>query len=70
MDRSGVPVEGGRLERFARAVDALSAWAGTTSAWLYPLLVAVLIVNVAMRYGLNRGSIELEELQWHLYALR
>jgi TRAP-type mannitol/chloroaromatic compound transport system permease small subunit len=68
VDRSRVPVEGGWLGRFARAVDALSTWAGTTSAWLYPVLVAVLIVNVGMRYGLSRGSIELEELQWHLFA--
>ncbi len=28
----------------------------------------VLIVNVLLRYGFSRGFIELEELQWHLYA--
>ena len=68
MERTGVSVEDDRLERFARAVDTLSTRAGTTSAWLYPVLVVVLIVNVGMRYGLGRGSIELEELQWHLYS--
>jgi TRAP-type mannitol/chloroaromatic compound transport system permease small subunit len=56
------------LERFAARVDALSIRVGTAAAWLYPLLVAVLVVNVALRYGFSRGFIELEELQWHLYA--
>jgi TRAP-type mannitol/chloroaromatic compound transport system permease small subunit len=56
------------LLRFADLVDALSRRVGCAAAWLYPVLVAVLIVNVAMRYGLGLGSIELEELQWHLFA--
>jgi len=56
------------LTRFADAVDALSVRVGEAAAWLYPLLVLVLVVNVALRYGLALGSIELEELQWHLFA--
>jgi TRAP-type mannitol/chloroaromatic compound transport system permease small subunit len=59
---------GDALLRFADRVDALTTRVGTTSSWLQPLLVAVLILNVASRYGLGRGFIELEELQWHLYA--
>jgi len=56
------------LARFADEVDALSILTGRASAWLYPVLVGVLIVNVLLRYGFSRGLIELEELQWHLYA--
>ncbi|MAE95330.1 MAG: C4-dicarboxylate ABC transporter permease [Deltaproteobacteria bacterium] len=56
------------LGRFADLVDALSTRVGGAAAWLYPVLVAVLVVNVGLRYGLGRGFIELEELQWHLYA--
>lgn len=56
------------LLRYARAVSALSRRVGETAAWLYPLLMVVLIVNVALRYGLGRGFIELEELQWHLFS--
>ncbi len=56
------------LERFATRVDRVTTWIGSKAAWLYPVLVAVLIVNVALRYGASIGSIELEELQWHLYA--
>jgi TRAP-type mannitol/chloroaromatic compound transport system permease small subunit len=56
------------LRRFARVVDRVSVRIGEASAWLYPVLVVVLVANVALRYGLGRGSIGLEELQWHLAA--
>jgi len=57
-----------RLASFADAVDTLSTRVGTAASWLYPALVGVLILNVVLRYGFGRGSIELEELQWHLYS--
>jgi TRAP-type mannitol/chloroaromatic compound transport system permease small subunit len=56
------------LGRLADAIDRLCTFAGETSAWLYPLLVVVLVVNVGLRYGAGRGYIELEELQWHLFS--
>jgi TRAP-type mannitol/chloroaromatic compound transport system permease small subunit len=56
------------LRAFARHVDALSLRVGDAASWLYPLLVAVLVCNVALRYGAGRGSVALEELQWHLAA--
>ena len=57
-----------RLLRYAEGVSRLSTRVGEAAAWLYPLLMLVLIVNVVLRYGLGRGFIELEELQWHLFA--
>ena len=62
------PGAGRTLRRLADAIDALSIRVGEAAAWLYPILVAVLIANVGLRYGLGRGFIELEELQWHLFA--
>lgn len=56
------------LLRFARATAWLSTRVGEAAAWLYPVLGLILIVNVGLRYGFGRGFIELEELQWHLYA--
>jgi len=56
------------LYQFVRVADRLAVAAGSVATWLQPTLVAVLLVNVALRYGLGRGFIELEELQWHLYA--
>ncbi len=56
------------LLRFSQRTATLSTRVGEAAAWLYPLLMLVLIVNVTLRYGLGRGFIELEELQWHLFA--
>ena len=35
--------------------------------WL--LLLAVIVLNVVMRYLFAEGRIEFEEIQWHLYAI-
>ncbi|QDC10618.1 TRAP transporter small permease subunit [Oceanicola sp. D3] len=42
---------------------------GTTGALVLPLLMLTILLNVALRYAFNIGSIELEELQWHLNAI-
>ncbi|PCI52396.1 MAG: C4-dicarboxylate ABC transporter permease [Gammaproteobacteria bacterium] len=41
---------------------------GNLFSWIWVLLMAVIIINVVMRYVLGYGRIEFEELQWHLYA--
>lgn len=41
---------------------------GRTAAWLNLILVGVVITQVVLRYGFNRGLVPLEELMWHLYA--
>jgi TRAP-type mannitol/chloroaromatic compound transport system permease small subunit len=40
-----------------------------TTAWLNVVLVLVILLQVVMRYGFNRGLVPLEELMWHLYAV-
>lgn len=40
-----------------------------TAAWLNVLLIGVILLQVVMRYGFNRGMVPLEELMWHLYAI-
>jgi TRAP-type mannitol/chloroaromatic compound transport system permease small subunit len=54
---------------FSRAVDPLIEWLGKVSSVFWPILVAVITVNVLMRYVLGRGLVEFEEIQWHLYAV-
>ena len=51
------------------AVDRLVRAVGQLVSWIWLLLTAVVITNVVLRYVLNRGLIQLEELQWHLYAV-
>jgi TRAP-type mannitol/chloroaromatic compound transport system permease small subunit len=37
--------------------------------WTNVILIFVIILQVFLRYGLGRGLVILEEIQWHLYAL-
>lgn len=51
-----------KIDNFVRAVGHLFCWANG-------LLVAVIILQVVLRYGFKNGLVALEELQWHLYAI-
>jgi len=53
----------------SRAVDRLVGWAGEIASLLWPALVLVIVVQVVARYAFGQGSIMMEELQWHLYAM-
>ncbi len=57
------------LDRFACAIDGLSEWTGRAAAWLVLVIVLIIAWDVAMRYLFQSGSIKLQELQWHLFAL-
>ena len=48
---------------------AISEYTGRAVAWLVPLLVFITAWDVGMRYVFHSGSIRLQELQWHLFAL-
>lgn len=51
-----------------RWVDKLVAMIGDAFSWLWLVLLVVIIGNVILRYVFSQGMIELEELQWYLYA--
>ncbi|WP_315853567.1 TRAP transporter small permease subunit [Marinobacterium arenosum] len=53
----------------ADSIDRLIRRIGLSVAWVYVLLVMVIILQVVLRKGFSSGLIALEELQWHLYAL-
>jgi TRAP-type mannitol/chloroaromatic compound transport system permease small subunit len=56
------------LERAASAIDAVNTAIGRAVAWLYPVLVLLVLVHVVLRYVFSLNLIELEELHWHVYA--
>ncbi|BAU50410.1 C4-dicarboxylate ABC transporter permease [Sulfurifustis variabilis] len=58
-----------RLLRLANRLSLVAEYTGRAVAWLALLLVAVVCYDVAMRYVFHSGSIALQELAWHLYAL-
>ena len=57
-----------RDNRLSRAIDRIVGWTGEAFSWLWLVLLAVIIGNVILRYVFSQGMIELEELQWYLYA--
>lgn len=69
--KAGMP--GGPLvlprNRLSNAIDRVIVTAGDIASWLWPILVAVTVLQVVLRYGFGQGSIMLEELQWHIYAV-
>ena len=54
--------------RLSRAVDPWLVRIGHWSSWLWLFLVAIILVNVILRYAFGEGRIEFEEIQWHIYA--
>ncbi len=55
--------------RFSGAVDGVVIRLGDWVSWFWLLLLAVIVLNVVMRYVFSEGRVEFEEIQWHLYAI-
>ena len=57
------------LQQLVRGIDQISEWSGRAVAWLVLVLVLLVCYDVAMRYLFQSGSIALQELEWHLFAI-
>ncbi|MBT7335705.1 MAG: TRAP transporter small permease subunit [Gammaproteobacteria bacterium] len=55
--------------RLSRSIDYFLTRLGAWVSLIWLALLAVIVVNVMLRYLFNEGRIELEELQWHLYSI-
>jgi len=55
--------------RLCLRIDHLLVGIGRLMAWSALLLMAVILLQVVLRYGFGNGLVALEELQWHLYAI-
>ena len=54
---------------FSRRVDSVIRLVGDGLSYIWLALLCVIVFNVLLRYALNEGRIELEEIQWHLYSI-
>ncbi len=54
---------------FSRGADRVIGWFGEIASALWTVLVLVIVAQVVARYVFGVGSIAMEELQWHLYAI-
>lgn len=57
------------LKQLARRLETVSDATGRVVAWLTLALVLLVAYDVAMRYLFRAGSVGLQELEWHLFAL-
>ena len=55
--------------RLSAVTRRFFAQVSRTISWVWIALIAVIVLNVTMRYLFGEGRIEFEEIQWHLYAI-
>lgn len=55
--------------RITDILDGIVRHIGQAAAWLWAILVLVIVYNVVQRYVFGQGAIWLEEVQWHIYAI-
>lgn len=55
--------------KFGSALDNVIQGIGRYCSALNVVLIAAIIVQVVLRYVFGMGLVQLEELQWHLYAV-
>lgn len=56
------------IPNICKVLDKFVFKVGATISWLSLILIAVIVVQVFLRYSFSINFIQLEELQWHLYA--
>lgn len=54
--------------RLSRRIDPVLLRIGDSVSWLWLALMAIILLNVVLRYAFGEGRVELEEIQWHLYS--
>ncbi len=56
------------MEKVADQIDRLNEWIGQFVSWVVVLLVAVVFLDVVMRYVLSTSFVFTQELEWHLFG--
>ena len=57
------------IVRIIDRIEQFSEWSGRVVSWLVLAMVLVIGYDVIMRYVFLSGSVGLQELEWHLFAL-
>ena len=56
------------LQKISRHIDALNERVGRAISWLASLMVVVVAWNVFLRLFFHKGSVAMQELEWHLFG--
>jgi len=57
------------MKSLISTIESITEWVGRTASWLVLAMVLLICYDVAMRYLFQQGSVALQELEWHLFAL-
>ena len=57
------------IPKLCKFINNIVFKVGTAMSWLSLLLIIVIMIQVSLRYIFNINLVQLEELQWHLYAV-
>lgn len=57
------------MESLITGIDKFTETSGRAVSWLILGMVLLISYDVAMRYLFQQGSVALQELEWHLFAL-
>ena len=57
------------IRNIINSIDILNETIGRAASWLVLAMVLLICYDVTMRYSFHQGSVALQELAWHLFAL-
>ena len=57
------------MSKLSNFIDLLTEQVGKLIAWLTLILVAIIGVDVLLRYAFNKSTAALFEIEWHLFAI-
>lgn len=57
------------LGPIVKKIDAINGWMGKSASWLTFFLVIITVYDVVMRYIFRKGSVAIQEAEWHLFAM-
>ena len=57
------------IKTVASQIELFSEWTGRAVSWLVLIIALIVFYDVGMRYLFLEGSVALQELEWHLFAL-
>src|SRR5262245_3547444 len=57
------------LRELARTIDAFQERVGRFTSFVTLAMVLIVFTDVVLRYGLNKSSVFMQEMEWHLFAV-
>ena len=57
------------IQSAVNRLEKISEWCGNAISWCILIMVLVIGYDVFMRYVFQIGSVALQELEWHLFAI-